>query len=95
MTRLHEYDEGDKAFNYQLKWRLKMKQWRSEEELEDYIRYVKDYFGEWIKSGEKFVELAEAVNYDGSFKGMDGIRNILRAEGYDVPFVTSYRRRKK
>lgn len=66
--------------------------WR--EDVED----VKFNFGEWVKADDEALRILNIVRYEMNIGGdftrrMRAVREILRAEGHDVPFrVGGYRR---
>jgi hypothetical protein len=65
-----------------------------EEEVDRYIRYIMDSFGEWIKNDEKlFREVIDIADFKYGFKNMDKVRTMLREKGHDVPFRWDYRER--
>jgi hypothetical protein len=69
--------------------------WR--EDVED-VRYN---FGEWVKADDEALRIVNIVRFEMEIKGdftrrMGAVREILIAEGHDVPFrVGGYRRAKR
>lgn len=56
------------------------------------VRDIMDYFGEFMNE-EKAEELIRKVKGGHSyFEEMNGIRDMLREQGYSVPFRAVYRR---
>jgi hypothetical protein len=62
------------------------------------VESVRDNFGEWVKGDDEALRILNIVRFEMGIKSdftrkMRAVREILRAEGHDVPFrVGGYRK---